>query len=54
MASDNFDTDCPPLFKGTNYVLLQETMELYIKHMGLDLWEIMVIGLIVIEELENE
>ena len=54
MANYDFDSDCPPLFKGTNYFLWQETMERYIKHKGLDFWEIMVKGLIVIEKSEDE
>ena len=54
MASYDFDSDCPPLFKGTNYSLWQETMELYIKHKSLDLWEIIVKGPIVIEKSEDE
>ena len=54
MASYDFDSDCPPLFRGTNYFLWQETMERYIKHKGLDLWEIIVKGPIVIEKSEDE
>ena len=54
MANYDFDSDCPPLFKSTNYFLWQETMERYIKHKGLDLWEIMVKGPIVIEKSEDE
>jgi len=54
MASYDFDSDCPPLFKGTNYFLWQETIELYIKHKSLDLWKIIVKGPIVIEKSEDE
>ena len=54
MTSYDFDSDYPPLFKGTNYFSRQETMERYIKHRGLDLWEIIVKGPIVIEKLEDE
>ena len=54
MASYDFDSDCPPLFKGANYFLWQETMEHYIKHKGLNLWDIIVKGPIVIEKSEDE
>ena len=54
MASYDFDSDCPPLFKGTNYFLWEEAIEHYINHKGLDLWEIMIKGPIVIEKSEDE
>jgi len=54
MASYDFDFDCPPLFKRTNYFLWQETMEHCINYKGLDLWEIMVKGPIVIKKSEDE
>ena len=54
MASYDFDFNCPPLFKCTNYFLWQETMERYIKYKGYDLWEIMVKGPIAIEKSEDE
>ena len=50
MASYDFDSDCPSLFKGTDYFLCQETTELYIKHKGLNIWKIMVKGPTVIEK----
>jgi len=52
MASFDFDSNCPLLFKCTNYFLWQETMELYSKRKGL--WGIMIKGPIVIEELVHE
>ena len=54
MASYDFYSDCPPLFKGANYFLCQETMERYIKHKGLDLWDIIVKSPIVIEKSKDE
>ena len=54
MANYDFDSDYPPLFKGTNYFLWQKTMEHYIKHNDLDLWEITNKDLIVIEKSEYE
>ena len=54
MASYDFDSDCPPLFKGTNYFLWQETMQVYIKHKDLELWEIKINGPITIDKFEDE
>jgi len=54
MASYDFDSDCPPLFKGTNYVLWRETMQACIKHKDLELWEIMINGPITIDKFEDE
>ena len=54
MASYDFDSDCPPLFKGANYFWWQETMERYIKHKDLDLWDIVAKGPLVIEKSEDE
>jgi len=54
MASYDFDSDCPPLFKCTNYFLWQEEVECYIHHEGLDLWEIIVKCPIVIEKSKDE
>ena len=51
MASYDFDSNCSPLFKGTNYFLWQETMQFYVKHKDLKLWEIMVYGPIVIDKV---
>ena len=53
MASYDFDSDCPPLFKSTNYFLWQETMQVYIKHKDLELWEIIVNGPITIDKFED-
>ena len=54
MASYSFDSDCPPLFMGTNYVWWQEIMELYVKHKDLDLWEIIKYGPIIIEKSKDQ
>jgi hypothetical protein len=54
MVNYDFDSDCPPLFKGTNYVLWQETMQAYIKHKDLELWEIVINGPITIDKSEDE
>ena len=54
MASYDFDSDCLPLFKGTNYFLGQETMQVYIKNKDLELWEIMINGPITIDKFEDE
>jgi len=53
MASYDFDSDCPLLFKGTDYFLWQETMQLYIKYKDLELWEIMINGPIAIDKFED-
>ena len=54
MASYDLDSNCPALFNGSNYFLWYETMERYIKRKGLDLWEIIVKGPIVIEKSKDE
>ena len=54
MASYDFDSNCPTLFKVTNYFLLLKTMQFYINHKDLELREIMINGPIAIEKFENE
>ena len=52
MASYDFDSNCPPLFKCTNYFFMVGTMQFYIKHKDRELWEIMVNDPIVIDKFE--
>ena len=40
--------------KVLNYFLWQETMQVYIKHKDLELWEIMINGPITIDKFEDE
>ena len=54
MASYNLDSDCPPLFMGTNYFWWHEVMEFYVKHKDLDLWEIIKRGPIIIEKSKDQ
>jgi len=54
MASYDFDSDCPLLFKGINYFLWQETMQLYVKDKDLALREIMINGPIAIDKFDDE
>jgi len=53
MTSCNLDSDCPPLFVGTNYFWWQEIMELYVKHKDLDLWKIIMNGPMIIEKSKD-
>jgi len=53
MASYNVDSNCPPLFTGTNYFWWQEKMELYVKHKGVDIWEIIKKGPLIIEKSQD-
>jgi len=54
MASYNFDFDCPLFFEGTNYFFVARDNKRYIKYKDLNLWEIIVEGLIVIKKAKDE
>jgi len=54
MASYDFDSDYPALFESTNYFLWQKTIKFYIKLKGLELWEIMISGPILIDIVKDE
>ena len=54
MATYNLDSDCPPLFMGTNYRWWQEIMEPYVKNKDFNLQEIIKNGPIVIEKSKDQ
>ena len=54
MAIYSLDSDCPPLFMGSNYFWWQESLKLYVKRKYINLWEIIKKGPIVIEKSKDQ